>query len=632
MRSRLQQSSIARVTFLIRACSSTLILSSLVLVTLVIIVSDHATAAQKTGRDVYYNTLAPVSGPWAPQLSNADYPTQYGESRLIVWMVAQQHLYWSGLVAGALMLVTLLEVWAILSRRKPSAEQTDQWAYDILRIVTGGFSVAALLGAALGACLLVLYPDLTLYLVRIFRPTVLIYAAMAVGLTLLTYSYYYTWWFWNQGALKYLHSCLGVLANMVATTMVMLANGWSSFMLSPAGVDHGGRFLGNVWHALHTATWNAFSIHRLLSHLILASAVLASYAAYQALGSKTGKKWEEAEQRTYLCLLVLAGAFFVLQFQGYQLVREIYAYRQQMGITLLGGLLAWLGQVRALLVAGLFLGLNYYVWQRISVRGRGKGDESFRKYVFLILALCAAVYITPHTMVMTKKELFQVGGQQHPVVGNYGVESAKQTAVNMMILVTIGSWYLWKRTGVTLTPKQVPWAGPITAGVFLAAAINLLFSGIYGYYIPANVRVGVLTSSVAMPFMVLGYVLLVTRGWSDQRIEGPQVLRQFPLMKQWIVFPLAFLVTWLMGLGGYLRSSVRLFWHISEIVRDESPWAFTQSIGFVTNVISLNALLFWSGLLLLFWLAGARGHEDVRQAVTAHLADTSQMERADIHP
>jgi hypothetical protein len=590
---------------------------------------EHAAAA-KTARDVYYNNEAPIEGLRAPQLSGTDYPTQYGESRLIIWMVAQQHLYWSGLAVGALMLVTLLEIGAILGRPERSAAQ-DQWVYDILRIVMGGFSVAALLGAGLGGCLLVLYPDLTGYLVKIFRPWILLYAVLALVLTVLAYGYYYSWRLWSRGAFKYLHASLGVLANVAATTMVLIANGWSSFMLSPAGVDYYGRFLGNVWQTLHTATWNAFNLHRLLSHLILASAVFASYAAYQAMRSKTEDDRVAAERRSYSCILVLGGTFILLPFLGYWLVREIYSYRQQMGITQLGGLLAWLGQIRALLVGGLFLGINYYIWQRISLQGSTNGGENFRKYVFMILAICMAIYITPHTMVMTKKEFLQIGGQQHPVLGNYGVEAAKQTAVDMMILVTIGSWYLLKRATSIIPATRALWTGPITVGVFLAAAINLLLSGIYGYYIPANVRVGVLTSSAAIPFIVLGYVLLVSRGWGNQKTGSTLALWRFPFMRQWVVFSLGFLVTWLMGLGGYLRSSVRLFWHITEIVRDESPWAHTQSIGFAVNVISLNALLFWFGLLLLFWLAHAHGDETERR-VTSSSVDVSNLGRVESHP
>jgi hypothetical protein len=60
--------------------------------------------------------------------------------------------------------------------------------------------------------------------------------------------------------------------------------------------------------------------------------------------------------------------------------------------------------------------------------------------------------------------------------------------------------------------------------------------------------------------------------------------------------------TWMMGLMGYIRSSVRLHWHVNEIMRDNSPWAFTHTIGFAANMISFNVLFFWVTLLFVFWL------------------------------
>jgi cytochrome bd ubiquinol oxidase subunit I len=62
-----------------------------------------------------------------------------------------------------------------------------------------------------------------------------------------------------------------------------------------------------------------------------------------------------------------------------------------------------------------------------------------------------------------------------------------------------------------------------------------------------------------------------------------------------------------MALMGYIRSSVRLFWHVNEVMRDNSPWAYTHTIGFAANMISFNVLLFWLTILFVFWLAAFSG-------------------------
>ena len=40
------------------------------------------------------------------------------------------------------------------------------------------------------------------------------------------------------------------------------------FMMSPAGVDAEGRYLGNVWHLLHSALWNPLNVHRFLADIM----------------------------------------------------------------------------------------------------------------------------------------------------------------------------------------------------------------------------------------------------------------------------------------------------------------------------------------------------------------------------
>ena len=67
--------------------------------------SDHN--RQQIRQDTYYKVQGTVSGPRAPRLTEVSYPTEFGESRVWVWIVAQQHLYWSGFVVGALFFVTM---------------------------------------------------------------------------------------------------------------------------------------------------------------------------------------------------------------------------------------------------------------------------------------------------------------------------------------------------------------------------------------------------------------------------------------------------------------------------------------------------------------------------------------------
>ena len=88
-----------------------------------------------------------------------------------------------------------------------------------------------------------------------------------------------------------------------------------------------------------------------------------------------------------------------------------------------------------------------------------------------------------------------MGGQQHPVLGNYGVMSAKNGGINVIITTTVLS-FIWYMRGNKIS--TVSWAkfGNIFMGVFFVCAyINIIWLAIYGYYIPANVRVGSVCSA-----------------------------------------------------------------------------------------------------------------------------------------
>jgi hypothetical protein len=557
-------------------------------------------------RDIYYKVLDTVSGPRASQLSGSDYPTVLGESRVVVWIVAQQHLYWVAFVLGTFVLVTLLEVWALLDRNGHRGGVLGALAREFLDLVMLAVALAAILGAMLFIVLLALYPDLTTYLVSVFRPVFLVFGVLVLVFTVLAALYYFTWSCLRPGWSQWLHASLGILVNVTGVTLAMLGNAWSSFMMAPAGVDQRGRYLGHVWNTIHTALWNPLNLHRFAGHLLCAGAVLAAYAAARALMATAVEEKAHFDRMGAVALVFLFGALITMPAGGNWLLRGIYAYRQQMGITLLGGLMAWLGIVLVGAMAILFLGLNYYLWQRIASAGGSDSYGWMSKWVFGMLALCALVYITPHTLIMTPLELKHMGGQQHPVLGSYGVESAKSAAVNLMILVSTWSFVLWRFSHRGVLPEDFPRVFRTLAVVFLTGAVNILWLGIYGYYIPANVRVGLSVPMMATTFSVIlmGVIISLrsTRGTAPSESEWGRLSSR----GYYTLLLIAFMVTWIMGLGGYRRSSLRLYWHVTEIMKDASPWAFTHTTGFAVNVITLNALLFWAGIAALLWVTKTR--------------------------
>jgi hypothetical protein len=302
-----------------------------------------------------------------------------------------------------------------------------------------------------------------------------------------------------------------------------------------------------------------------------------------------------------------------LPFAGYWLMREVYAYRQQMGITLMGGLLAWLFILQAVLIGALFFAVVYYLFNGME---RMKGAERYApvaKYVFFGMTAAFLVWLTPHTLVMTGSELKAIGGQQHPVIGNFGVMSAKNGAVNTMLIITVFAFVIYQRANKIITVKWQNFGNAILFSMFGVALFNNWWLAIYGYYIPANVRVGLSVPQVAGTltclFVGTGINVAMMKG---AKSTGPVLWGTISNRSQFAIFALAVSFTWLMALMGYIRSSVRLFWHVMEIMRDNSPWAFTHPIGFASNVMSLNVIIFWIFSLFVFWLAElSAGHREV---------------------
>ena len=572
-------------------------------------------------KDVYFKTEGVVSGKPVPKLTPEDYPqTNFPgvmkESRLVIWGIAQQHLFFGSFVLAVPIFVMVIEFVGLVIKDPVQAKRYDDLAHDMIRISLTAYSVTALLGGILIFAFVTLYPDFFRYLTGLFRPWMHIYALLFLAESGTLYIYYYAWDRMSEGFLKWIHACMSILLNVFGTTLMMLANSWASFMMSPAGVDEKGRFLGNTWNVLHNHLWNPLNVHRIIGNMVFGGGVVAAYAAYKFLSAKDAEQRAYYDWMGYVAMFMAVLALIPLPFAGYWLMREVYSFRQQMGITLMGGLLAWLFIIQAVLIGALFFATVYYLFNAME---RMKGSERYQKYFKYVLFLMTAsflVWLTPHTLVMTASELKTIGGQQHPVIGNYGVMSAKNGAVNTMIMTTIFAFIIYQRANKIITVKWATIGNALIFTMFAVALVNNWWIAIYGYYIPANVRVGLsvpqVLGTLSFLFVGVGINLAMLKG---SKLTGPVQWGKISVRSQYALFALAVSFTWLMALMGYIRSSVRLFWHSMEVFRDNSPWAFTHPIGFAANMMSFNVLVFWVFVLFVFWL-GELSSKKVHVTVT----------------
>ncbi len=554
--------------------------------------------------DLYFKTQGTPQGPAAPSPTETVYPRIGSfDSRLLVWFVTQQHTYFGGFVLALPLFCALLEFLGLITKKPALSLRYDGLARDLAKVALLALSVTAVVGSLMLAMFIFLYPSFMKYMGGTFKAFMPAYAIIFVGESLLLIVYYYSWNRMAEPGLKWIHAAIGILTNIFGTTLLLLANAWAAFMMSPAGVDAQGRFLGNGWHLLHSALWNPLNVHRFLADIMSGGAVVLAYACYRFFTSKTEGERAYFDWVGYIFLFVTVCALLPMPIAGYWLMRSVYAFRQSMGVTMMGGLLTWLFVVQALLIGALFLGVNYYIWQSMA---RIKGGERYQPYYQLLLGaltLALFIWLTPHTVMMSAGEVKAMGGAQHPVVGNYGVMSAKNGAINLMILLTTLSFLYYRRANRTMTVSWVRTGNIVIGALFAVGVLNVIWLSIYGFYLPAKVRVGLSSPQAFTTLTVIFASVLINRFMLKGAIlHGSVQWGKIPVRGMVGLFGLAAAFTWVMGLMGYIRSSGRLSWHVNELMADVSPWAFTPDLEFAAKMVTLNMVVFWGAVFALFWM------------------------------
>ncbi len=524
-------------------------------------------------------------------------------ARNAVWIAAEVHLMFAAFVLGVPMFAVFTELIGIVGKD----EKYDKLSKEFTRLLVFAYSATALWGGVLTFFLVTLYPRFWIYMARVFGPSMWLYVGLFFVESFTLYLYYYGWDRWKQGAAKWTHWGLGLLLNVWGTVVMVIANGWLTFMMSPPKDVTPTTLPQSIklWEAIANQTWLPINIHRLIGNAVFGGAVVAAYAAYRFLAAKTAEERAHYDWMGYVGNFVAISTLMVLPFAGYWLGREVYAYDQQMGITMMGGFMSWLWIVQAILIGVLFLAANYYLWVGM---GRIPGAERYTpytKWMLLILVICWMVWATPHTIIATREELAAMGGSHHPFLNTLGVMSAKNTAVNVMILTTFLSFLVYRRAN---RRPVVTWAATgtwIQAAMFALAASVVFFYGIRGYFVEAIVRIGFSVYQVgAVLACIVGVTTIDLFMLRGARSLGAIRWGQMPERSQYALFILAVTFTWLMGLMGFARSGIRQDWHIWQVMRDTSPYAATPALGYAANMITTCVVIFLSLLALIFWLGG----------------------------
>src|SRR5688500_20304303 len=102
-----------------------------------------------------------------------------------------------------------------------------------------------------------------------------------------------------------------------------------------------------------------------------------------------------------------------------------------------------------------------------------------------------------------------MGGTHHPLLGFFGVMSAKNTVVNLMILTTFLSFILYRRANRVSTKPWVKTGMAVRWAAFAAAAVVVVFYGVSGYFVESIDRIGFSFYQVVAVLAVIALVLAV---------------------------------------------------------------------------------------------------------------------------
>ena len=522
-------------------------------------------------------------------------------SRNLVWIVAQQHLLLAGFVLGVPIFAWVCE----LVGWKTKEARYDKLAKEFTKLLTSAYATTALFGGILLFLLIGLYPKLMAYLTDMFFPSFLVYCLLFLLETATLYMYWYGWDY-MQGNKKAFHLFLGFLLNLFALGIMAVPNSWATFQASPVVVGDGDAW-ARAWMAMQNPTWMPVNIHRLIANVVLGGFIVGAYAGIRYLLAVSQEEREHYDWMGYVGNFIGVFGMLPLPFAGYWLMREVYQYNQQMGITLMGGFLAWLFILQAMLIGVLFLGANYYFWMGITYRIPGS-ENSYKKRIMamlVVLLLCLGVWMTPHSLVASLAEAQKMGGTHHPLLGVFGVMSAKMTVSNLMILVTFMSFIMYWRAGKQETAGWAKAAKAIMGALLVVGGVAVIVLGVWGYFVPAIIRINYFSVAqvLIVLFIMVTFTPLTALLMKSAKTTTEMVWGKMPIRAGYSLVLNAVMVILLMSLMGYARSSSRVHWHIYGVMRDTSDYAFSPALGYAAAFMSLNTFVYCLLVAFIFWVA-----------------------------
>ncbi|MBI5794708.1 MAG: hypothetical protein HZA47_00155, partial [Planctomycetes bacterium] len=142
----------------------------------------------------------------------------------------------------------------------------------------------------------------------------------------------------------------------------------------------------------------------------------------------------------------------------------------------------------------------------------------------------------------------------------------------------------------------------------VTACIAVLYFWYYGFEVMQKANLvlrylSVTQVSIVMSCLIMNAIIDVFM-FRKAKLVGGIEWGKMPVRSQYALLLLCVVIVILMGLMGFIRSGLRMDWHIYGILQDTSQWAYTPSLAYMGRIVGLIVALFLGLVAFVFWLAG----------------------------
>ncbi len=548
-----------------------------------------------------------------PSIPAAEFP--YIGNRTAVWIVAQLHILFAAFVLGAPIFVVISE-WLGYRKQDP---RYDRLAREVTKVTVILYSMTALTGGLFIFVLLATYPQFTTWLTNhFFLIFALIYPLLFIAETIVLYLYFYTWDTW-KGEKKGRHIALGVLLNIIGTITLFVIDGPTSFMNSPSKAVEGmslAQYIetASLWEKVYNYTWMPLNLHRLVGNVTFGGFIAGLIAAYMYMGAKSDGERSYYDWMGFVGNLIGVGALLLLPFMGYLLSYELCDYDASICPYMMADQLSMFFEMQGAMVGLIFLASNYYIW--LSMK-RIEGVERVRMSVLtvavmvslpVVMTLAWTIFPVPDPLSLAVLIPLVLApfilGKLIPWLGRFTV-SSRTVIKTGFLMVIIGNAIWMTPHGFVATQALAPDDGSLSLPSYdlfrVTAETTIAWADLA--LMPAKNA-----AAFTLVFVTVVNYILYNRAIR----QGTIVWGKIDFASQFVLIFLAFSAIWTMGLMGAVRSLVRKYFHVYNLLPDFTAESFTPTLAYSAWWITAITLVFFAvvsfAILLTLRTTEAKAH------------------------